>query len=168
MIFSKSSNLVATAVSLALCSSASAQELNNKDDKVIEQISVVGKRVSHANNVVKLDEIERQSPNNSVLAAIKSIPGVIISEGDAFGGDDWSTTISMRGFSTNLNEQQLGMTIDGVPNGGSGYGGGAKANRYIDSENMASVEVAQGTSDISSASLEALGGNLNFYNKALK
>ncbi|MBU2970684.1 TonB-dependent receptor [Pseudoalteromonas sp. C2R02] len=167
MIFSKSSNLVATAVSLALCSSASAQELNNKDDKVIEQISVVGKRVSHANNVVKLDEIERQSPNNSVLAAIKSIPGVIISEGDAFGGDDWSTTISMRGFSTNLNEQQLGMTIDGVPNGGSGYGGGAKANRYIDSENMASVEVAQGTSDISSASLEALGGNLNFITKRL-
>lgn len=167
MVKFKASNLVATSVALALCGPTWAQEVITKDEKVIEQISVIGKRVSHANNVVTLDAIERQAPNNSVLAAIKSIPGVIISEGDSFGGDDWSTTISMRGFSTNLNEQQLGMTVDAVPNGGSSYGGGAKANRYVDSENLATVEVAQGTSDISSASLEALGGNLNFLTKKL-
>ena len=40
-----------------------------------------------------------------------------------------------------------------------------KANRYLDSENLATVEVGQGTSDIKSASLEALGGTFNFVSK---
>jgi hypothetical protein len=42
----------------------------------------------------------------------------------------------MRGFNVGLSEQQIGMTIDGLPNGNSNYGGGSKANRYIDFENL--------------------------------
>ena len=68
----------------------------------------------------------------------------------------------MRGFNVGLSEQQIGMTIDGLPNGNSNYGGGSKANRYIDFENLARAEVSQGTSDISSPSHEALGGTINF------
>ena len=56
----------------------------------------------------------------------------------------------------------MGTTIDGLPNGESNYGGGAKANRYIDSANSGGVEVNQGTADISSRTLKALGGTLNF------
>ena len=56
----------------------------------------------------------------------------------------------------------MGTTIDGLPNGESNYGGGAKDNRYIDSANSGGVEVNQGTADISSRTLEALGGTLNF------
>ncbi|PPT05828.1 TonB-dependent receptor [Geitlerinema sp. FC II] len=37
------------------------------------------------------------------------------------------------------------MTVDGIANGNSNYGGGAKANRYIDTENVKGVEVSQGT-----------------------
>ncbi|RKI33577.1 TonB-dependent receptor, partial [Corallococcus sp. AB049A] len=48
------------------------------------------------------------------------------------------------------------------PNGGSGYGGGSLANRYIDTLDLETVEVSQGTADISSRSNEALGGTLNF------
>ncbi|WP_352311640.1 TonB-dependent receptor plug domain-containing protein, partial [Psychrobacter sp. W2-37-MNA-CIBAN-0211] len=81
---------------------------------------------------------------SSVLSVIDNLPGISINEGDAFGGDDWSTTITMRGFSIDSNQQQLGMTVDGIPNGGSNYGGGAKANRYLDSENLVTVEVGQG------------------------
>ncbi|MFT6992127.1 MAG: hypothetical protein ACJASL_004125, partial [Paraglaciecola sp.] len=95
-------------------------------------------------------------------AQIDNLPGVLINEGDTFGSDDWSTTVSIRGFQLSLDEQQIGITIDGIANGNSNYGGGAKANRYIDTENLAAVEVSQGTGDIASRSNEALGGTLNF------
>jgi iron complex outermembrane receptor protein len=54
------------------------------------------------------------------------------------------------------------MTIDGIPNGNANYGGGAKVIRFIDNENIAGVNVSQGTADISSRSNEALGGTLDF------
>ena len=98
----------------------------------------------------------------SVLAVVNNLPGVLINEGDVFGGDDWSTTVSIRGFQLSLDEQQVGITVDGIPNGNSNYGGGAKANRYIDSPNLGGVLVSQGTADIASRSNEALGGTLNF------
>jgi len=166
-------SVLALAISLSLSQGVLANELNTgngdttkvdqtKDQQSMEEVSVVAKKLSHANNVIDQAMIQQQSSMSSVLAVMDNLPGISINEGDAFGGDDWSSSITMRGFSIDGNQQQLGMTIDGIPNGGSNYGGGAKANRYLDSENMATVEVAQGTSDISSASLEALGGTFNF------
>ncbi|KPH65025.1 TonB-dependent receptor domain-containing protein [Pseudoalteromonas porphyrae] len=152
-----------TSLSLALALAFSSMGYANEAE--IEEITVVAKPTSYANNVIEPAMLEQQSSVSSVLSVIDNLPGISINEGDAFGGDDWSTTITMRGFSIDGNQQQLGMTIDGIPNGGSNYGGGAKANRYLDSENLATVEVGQGTSDIASASLEALGGTFNFVSK---
>jgi iron complex outermembrane receptor protein len=162
-IYQKS--LVALAISVVLAPSLYAKEVapnNEKEQTAIEEVTVVAKKTSLANNIVDQPMIQQQSSVSSVLAVMDNLPGISINEGDAFGGDDWSTSITMRGFSIDGNQQQLGMTVDGIPNGGSNYGGGAKANRYLDSENMATVEVTQGSSDLSSASLEALGGTFNF------
>ncbi len=104
----------------------------------------------------------QQAPVTSILAQVDNLPGVLVQEGDTFGFDDWSTGVAVRGFQNNLGEQQLGITIDGIPNGGSNYGGGAKANRFIDTQNAGSIEVSQGTADIASRSNDALGGTLNF------
>ena len=120
------------------------------------------REVAFANAESTASMQRQQSALTSVLATADNLPGVSIQEGDAFGFDDWSTTISMRGFQISLDEQQLGMTIDGMPNGNSNYGGGAKANRYVDSTNLAGVSVSQGTADIASRSTEALGGTLDF------
>jgi hypothetical protein len=87
---------------------------------------------------------DQQSPITSILSTIDNLPGVNITEGDTFGFDDWSTTINLRGYQTSLSDQQVGTTIDGFPNGDSNYGGGAKANRYIDTMNSGGVEVNQG------------------------
>ncbi len=125
-------------------------------------VIVVGKPATYANNSTDNVMLEQESTAASVLSVIDNLPGVNISEGGIFGSDDWSTTVSIRGFNLGLSEQQIGMTIDGLPNGNSNYGGGSKANRYVDSENLARAEVSQGTSDISSASHEALGGTINF------
>lgn len=153
------------AIAMAVSTSAYANDAANDKKNEIEEVTVVAKPTSYANNVIEASMIEQQSSVSSVLSVIDNLPGISINEGDAFGGDDWSTTITMRGFSIDGNQQQLGMTVDGIPNGGSNYGGGAKANRYLDSENLLTVEVGQGTSDIKSASLEALGGTFNFISK---
>lgn len=128
----------------------------------LEEITVVGKRTVYANNAVTESMMQQQTPITSPLALIDNLPGVSIQEGDTYGFDDWSTTIAVRGFQVNLDSQQLGMTIDGMPNGNSNYGGGSKANRYIDNQNVAGVNVSQGTADVASRSLEALGGTLDF------
>ncbi|MGL1958849.1 MAG: TonB-dependent receptor [Colwellia sp.] len=163
MYLAQKKNLFASAVIAALSMNAVADEQIAVDqESEIEEVTVVAKKLSHANHVVNPAMTAQQSNINSVLSVIDNLPGISINEGDAFGGDDWSTSITMRGFSIDSTQQQLGMTIDGIPNGGSNYGGGAKANRYLDTENMSTVEVSQGTSDIASASLEALGGTFNF------
>ncbi|MBA6302712.1 TonB-dependent receptor domain-containing protein [Colwellia sp. MB02u-14] len=154
-------SLIALAISSTFAFNVLAEEVKTQES-TMEEVSVVAKKSSHANHEIDVKMVQQQSSITSVLALMDNLPGISINEGDAFGGDDWSTSITMRGFSIDGNQQQLGMTIDGIPNGGSNYGGGAKANRYLDSENMETIQVSQGTSDISSASLDALGGTFNF------
>ncbi|HEY9041009.1 MAG TPA: TonB-dependent receptor [Rheinheimera sp.] len=136
------------------------ENISNESD--IEVLSVVGKRVSYANNSTDNNSKQLQPAIGNVLDLVDALPGVNVGQGDAFGGDDYTTTISLRGFVIDRADQQLGITVDGVPNGGSAYAGGSKANRYLDSENTQYVEVGQGSADIASASLDALGGTLNF------
>ena len=128
----------------------------------LEAVIVVGQAQTYSSAETTEAMALQQAPVSSILAQVDNLPGVLVQEGDTFGFDDWSTGVAVRGFQNNLSEQQLGITIDGIPNGNSNYGGGAKANRYIDTQNAGSIEVSQGTADIASRSNEALGGTLNF------
>lgn len=162
-------SLLALAVLSAVSTSALAQdnqqqssEEQKAEEERMEQIQVTGRSVSYANNTTAEEMKMQQTPMTSALSVIDNLPGVLVNEGDPFGSDEWSTSISMRGFQIDLSHQQIGMTIDGIANGNSNYGGGTKANRFIDSENLATVQVSQGTSDVASRSHEALGGTINF------
>lgn len=73
-----------------------AQEEVTETD--LERIQIVGKSVSYANNETTESMLKQQSNLTSVLAGIDNLPGVLINEGDTFGSDDWSTTVSIRGF----------------------------------------------------------------------
>ncbi len=131
----------------------------------LEELLVID-NTSYANQLVSESMRAQQTSLTSINAVIDNLAGVSVNEGDAYGFDDYSTSITLRGFKANVSEQQIGTTIDGMPNGGSNYGGGARANRYIDAGNLAGVEVFQGTADIASRSNEALGGTLNFKTAA--
>lgn len=128
----------------------------------LDQVQVVGQATTFSKTTVSKEMLDRQFVLGSVNDVLDELPGVIVTEADAFGSSDWGTQISMRGFVSNRDTQQIGTTIDAVPNGGSGYGGGAKANRFIDTLDLETVEVSQGTADIASRSNEALGGTLNY------
>ena len=117
-------------------------------------------------NFVAGPMMRQQSSITGVTAVVDNLPGVSVQEGDAYGFDDWSSNVVMRGFQVTINDAQIGTTIDGFPNGTSDYWSGAKANRLIDPMNLGGVEVSQGTADIASRSVEALGGTFNFLTDA--
>jgi len=153
---------LASAISLATAMSANPLAAQESDNGKLEEVVVLGTGETFNSSAVTEPMRKQQSTMTSVNALIDNLPGVSVNEGDTYGFDDWSTNITVRGFTTSLNEQQVGTTIDGVPNGGSAYGGGSKANRYVDPANIASVEVSQGTADIASRSNEALGGTIDY------
>ena len=147
-------------LSASVCTTALGQQTQSAD--TIEEVTIIGERQTYGSNTISDSMKMQQSPITSVNALLDNLPGVSIQEGDSYGFDDWSTTIAVRGFQISLADQQIGTTIDGIPNGGSNYGGGSKANRYLDSANLKTVTVSQGTADIGSRSLEALGGTIDF------
>ena len=136
---------------------ADAAESDTSDSR---DIVVTATRATYAQSEVTSVMIQRQAPIASVNTVINELPGVLVTEADAFGSADWVTNITIRGFSTS--DGHIGTTIDGLPNGGSGYGGGSKANRYLDVQNLLTVAVSQGTADISSRTNESLGGTLDY------
>ena len=115
-----------------------------------------------ARNFVAEPMMRQQSSITAVTSVIDNLPGVSVQEGDGYAFDDWSSNVVMRGFQSTINDAQIGTTIDGFPNGTSDYWSGAKASRFVDPMNLGGVEVSQGTADIASRSVEALGGTLNF------
>ena len=123
--------------------------------RLLETVSVVAEEPqTFARNVVAEPMMLQQSNITSVTSAVDNLPGVSVQEGDAYGFDDWSSNVAMRGFQVTINDAQIGTTIDGFPNGTSDYWSGAKANRFIDPMNLGGVEVSQGTADIASRSVE--------------
>jgi len=52
--------------------------------------------------------------------------------------------------------------LDGIPLGGGLTAGGAPVNRFVDSENLSTINVSQGSADISSPSNSALGGTIAY------
>ena len=132
----------------------------------LNPLSVVAEEPTvFARNFVAEPMLRQQSHITAVTSVIDNLPGVSVQEGDAYAFDDWSSNVAMRGFQSTINDVQIGTTIDGFPNGTSDYWSGSKANRFVDPMNLGGVEVSQGTADIASRSVEALGGTLNFLTR---
>ena len=132
----------------------------------LEDISVVGEEFrTFASNVVSEPMLQQLPAIASVAGLVDNLPGVSVQEGDAYGLDDWSSNVAMRGYQITIADVQLGTTVDGLPNGSSDYWSGAKAGRLIDPANVGGVEVSQGTADIASLSVEALGGTFHYQTR---
>lgn len=147
---------------ISLAAPAAMAQQEEQQTTEIQEVVITGSARTYSALTTTQSMQDQQNPLTSVLATVDNLPGVNITEGDTFGFDDWSTTINLRGYQTSLSDQQVGTTIDGFPNGDSNYGGGAKANRYIDSMNSGEVEVNQGIASIDTRTTESLGGTLNF------
>lgn len=148
----------ASAPSSSAAASRKAGSAGKARTKELDTVVVSGAAVAFTNNELPPVLLKFSAPLTSVVDVVNLLPGVNVTPGGVFDSDDWSMGITMRGFT----QDQLGFTIDGLPNGATSYGGGAKPNRFLDPENLRGVSISQGTSDIGSPSTQALGGTLNY------
>ncbi len=126
---------------------------------------LLGVGESHANNTVGAETLQAENPSVDILGAISRLPGAHVSQGDAIGGNDWSTRVYIRGMANSTDTAQIGYMVDTLPNGDSVYGGGQKPSAYVDNENVAGLHVSQNAADIASASNTALGGTVRYETK---
>ncbi|MFM1887271.1 MAG: hypothetical protein RL026_2428 [Pseudomonadota bacterium] len=128
--------------------------------EALETVYVLGAGETRQVQQVSSAQIDQLPAGTTALKAIEKLPGVNFQSADPFGAYEWSTRITVRGF----NQNQMGFTLDGVPLGDMSYGNhnGLHVSRAAASENIASVQLAQGTGALSTASTSNLGGALLF------
>ncbi|SDG26564.1 TonB-dependent receptor [Dyella sp. 333MFSha] len=141
---------------------ADTSAATNKDPKQLEAVSVIAPGETRQVQSIGIDEIVRQqTPGTSALKALDKLPGVQFQSADPWGAYEWSTQITLHGF----DQSRLGFTLDDIPLGTMGYGvtDGLQVTRAITSENLATVELAQGAGALGTASNTNLGGTVQFY-----
>ncbi len=156
----------AALISLLAATPAFAEEAGAETEAGadVEEIVVLGRGEARQVQELGAADIALEVSGISPLKAIDKLPGVNFQAADPFGAYEWSSRISIRGFSQN----QLGFTLDGIPLGDMSYGNhnGLHISRAIISENVGRVEVAQGAGALAAASSSNLGGTIEFFSRA--
>lgn len=124
------------------------------------EIVVLGQGQTRQVQELSNQELTILASGTSPLKAVEKLPSVNFQSADAFGNYEWSTRITIRGFSQN----QLGFTLDGIPLGDMTYGNhnGLHISRAISPENIGVTRVSQGSGSIDTQSTNNLGGTLQF------
>jgi iron complex outermembrane receptor protein len=126
----------------------------------LEEMIVYGQGETRQSQSISASQIKTLTPGTSAIKAIDQLPSVNFQSADPFGAYEWAVRITVRGFSQN----RLGFTLDEVPLGDMSYGNhnGLHISRAILSDNLGSVELAQGSGILGSASASNLGGSVRF------
>lgn len=132
---------------------ASVQEL----DKVTVTAEKFGIGLARAAFQLNKEDIDQRPMGADITQSLAGVPGLQVSTGDARGGS-FSFEMYMRG----LSDEQIGLTLDGVPTGDSRFNGGSPPTRFIESSNTSRIEVSQSSGEIGAPSRFALGGFVNF------
>jgi outer membrane receptor for monomeric catechols len=129
--------------------------------KQIDAVSVIATGQSRQVQRIGMQEIAAAAPGTSPTKVLGALPGVQFQSADPWGNYEWSTSITLHGF----DQSRLGFTLDGMPLGNMGYGvsNGLHVTRAIISENVASVELAQGGGALGTASNNNLGGTVQYF-----
>jgi len=129
--------------------------------KSLDAISVVAPGETIQVQSVSSVDIKALPPGSSAFKALDELPGVNFQSSDPWGAYEWSTQITLHGF----DQSRLGFTLDNIPLGNMSYGvtNGLQVTRAITSDNLSSVEIAQGAGALGTPSSTNLGGTVQFY-----
>ena len=116
-----------------------------------------GSGLTRATTVLDKTDIGERPMGADITQSLNKVPGVVVTTGDARGGS-FSFEMSMRG----LTDQEIGLTLDGIPTGDARFNGGSPPQRFIDSSNISRITVSQSAGDIGAPSRFALGGFIDF------
>jgi iron complex outermembrane recepter protein len=157
--------LASSALCLVLAAPAMAQQAAEPAADTIDEVVVTAERfgsgLTRATFTIGAEDIQERPLGAEITQALVKVPGVQVSTGDARGGS-FSFEIYMRG----LGDEQIGLTLDGVPTGDSRFNGGSPPQRFIESSNIGKITVSQSAGDIGAPSRFALGGFIDFATDA--
>ncbi|WP_227878831.1 TonB-dependent receptor [Caulobacter segnis] len=157
--------LVSSALSLIMAAPALAQTPASAGADTIDEVVVTAERfgsgLTRATFTIGAEDIQERPLGAEITQALVKVPGVQVSTGDARGGS-FSFEIYMRG----LSDEQIGLTLDGIPTGDSRFNGGSPPQRFIESSNVGKITVSQSAGDIGAPSRFALGGFIDFVTDA--
>jgi len=137
---------------------ASAPQASTTMEKVVVFGNAIGVKQTRANVKITAADLDYYPPGVSADKVLERVSGIQVGSSNAFGGDGFESTISMRGFG----KDSIGFSIDGIPNGRTTLGGGSVPTRYFDSSNLAGVDVSQSAGVVGSPSHQALAGHVNY------
>ncbi|MFZ4600973.1 MAG: TonB-dependent receptor [Caulobacterales bacterium] len=126
-------------------------------DAVVVTAERFGSGLSRAAFTIGAADIDERPLGAEITQSLVKIPGVQVATGDSRGGS-FSFEIYLRG----LTDEQIGLTLDGVPTGDSRFNGGSPPTRFIESSNIGRIKVSQSSGDIGAPSRFALGGFIDF------
>lgn len=129
--------------------------------QTLDAVSVIGQ--GETRQVQRITAMDKQvlPPGSSGQKILDRLPGVSVQSNDAFGANEESQTISLRGF----DKSRLGYTLDGIPLGDNSYGNynGLSIARALIAENLAGAELSQGIGSLGVASTSNLGGAIQYF-----
>ena len=145
----------------AAASADAAAAGESRDATTLDAVSVIGLGETRQVQRVKLADIEKTVAGTSPQKILNKLPGISVQSNDAYGANEESQTISLRGF----NQRLLGYTLDGIPLGDNSYGNynGLGISRALIGENLAGAELAAGIGSLGTASTSNLGGTLQYF-----
>lgn len=108
-----------------------------------------------AKGVLTQDFISKQTPGNSILDTINSLPGVSFQNNDPYGSA--GGTLTVRGFDST----RISLTFDGIPLNDTGNYA-LYSNQQLDPELIDNVNVNYGSTDVDSPSAAASGSTVNY------
>ena len=103
-------------------------------------------------STVSTDFIARQAPTSNAFELLRLAPGANVSTSDPYGLSP-SVNIAVRG----LNSDEVAYLVEGAPVNDVGYYAGYPS-QWVDSENLKTVTLQQGTADLDSPTVNAGGG----------
>lgn len=131
------------------------------DTETPQEVVVTAERIGAGNlraaAVLSAQDIQERPLGADITQSLSKVPGIQVSSGDARGGS-FSFELYLRG----LNKEQVGLTLDGIPTGDARFNGGSPPQRFIESSNVARINVSQSAGDIGAPSRFALGGFVDF------
>jgi iron complex outermembrane receptor protein len=153
---------------LLMMHAASAQ--NNASGEDFSEVVVTGSRVSEARTAIGTDhttatvaitsEALLSAPSGITgLKMLESLPGFNVQANDALGMYEFGNSVSVRAF----NFQQIGFVLDDIPMGRSDQFGGSPIYRYVDNENLSTVQASAGAGDVSLPSYASLGPIVSYH-----
>ncbi|MDO9454367.1 MAG: TonB-dependent receptor [Stagnimonas sp.] len=148
-----------TTMAAGLAQAQAPSDASAEASTTLDAVKVVSRGQVRASDTITAEDLKAQAPGVAPQALLNALPGVNVQQTDPYGLYEFGSTVRIRGFTGD----QLATSLDGVPLETYDVRDGSPPNRYVDTENLKEITVAQGSGDVTAPSYHALGGSIRYF-----